>query len=185
MIEQDRSVPLTELPSWVYMLSFVLFVVPIVPAVLVWGIGRVWNEGFGWWLLAGLLILVVVHEGVHALGWKFASRLPWSAFRFGIIWRALAPYCHATEAMNVQAYRIGGAAPLVVTGILPLIYGYLVASNGWVVMGAIAISAAVGDIFVLWTLRDLPADALVRDHSQNAGCIVYLPENDSIQHTNG
>ena len=176
MIEQDRSVPLTELPAWVVWLSIVLMIVPVVPFALLSGIDSVWNEGIGWWLLPAMLVLIVVHEAVHAIAWKFASGLPWKAFRFGVVWKALAPYCHATEMMRVQPYRIGAVAPLIVTGVLPLIYGYVAWSAAWVVLGAVAISAAVGDIFVLWVLRDLPDEALVRDHPSNAGCIVLLPE---------
>lgn len=180
MREEDRSVPLTALPAWVIWLSLALFAVPLLPLIIWQGADAVWRDGFGWQLLPALLLLIVVHEGVHALAWKLASGLPWSAFRFGVLWKALAPYCHATEPMRLRPYQIGAAAPLVVTGIIPLLFGYLAGSAFWVVFAAIALSAAVGDIFVLWLIRDLPTNALLRDHPEHAGCVVLLPDSPEI-----
>lgn len=172
----DLSVPIHLLPGWVYVLSLILVILPIVPYALVYGLPYFFGNGFGLWQIPAILVLIVAHEGVHAIGWKFASGLPWSNFTFGIAWKALAPYCHATARMSATAYRIGAILPLMVTGILPWALALLAGDAGWTFMSAIMISAAVGDIYVLWTLRDIPADALVQDHDAHAGCMVYLPE---------
>jgi hypothetical protein len=171
----DLSVPIHQLPVWVYGLSVILFIVPL----LVYALVRP-NVMAGFFMgenLLYLVVLIVGHEAVHALGWKTASGLPWSKFKFGIAWRALAPYCHATEPMSVAAYRFGAALPAFITGILPVLLAIVLANPGLAFIGAVLCSGAVGDVYVLWTLRDIPADALVQDHSENAGCIVYLPRS--------
>jgi hypothetical protein len=173
--EVDLSVPIIKLPVWVWVLSIVLFIVPL----LVYGLLHPVQIG-EWFSLTSvvyLIVLIIVHEGIHAIAWKYASGLPWSQFKFGIDKKSLSPYCHATAPMDVRAYRIGGGAPLVLVGILPYVISLLNGSSQLAFLSAVMISAAVGDIFVLWTLRNVPDDALCVDHPSQAGCIVYLPEN--------
>jgi hypothetical protein len=171
----DLSVPIHHLPLWVYALSLVLFAVPLAAYALV---RENWLDGFFMGEnLVYLIVLIIAHEGVHALGWKLASGLPWSKFKFGIAWRALAPYCHATEPMSVSAYRLGAALPGLLTGLAPVLLAMVLNNPGLGFIGAVMCSGAVGDIYVIWTLRHIPATALVQDHSENAGCVVFLPGN--------
>jgi hypothetical protein len=172
--EVDLSVPIIRLPAWVWILSIVLWIAPL------FVFARLHPLHVGNWFsiqtAVYLIILIVVHEAIHAIAWKFASGLPWSQFKFGIDKKSLSPYCHATAPMGVQAYRIGGGAPLVLVGILPFVISLLNGDSQLALLSAIMISAAVGDIFVLWTLRNVPDDALCLDHPSQAGCIVYLSE---------
>ncbi|MCU0513910.1 MAG: DUF3267 domain-containing protein [Anaerolineae bacterium] len=170
----DLSVPLHRLPAWVYGLSLVLLVVPLLPYVALYGLDRFLGGAFGAWQVPAALLLIVAHEAVHALGWKLAGGLAWRQFKFGVAWRALAPYCHATAPMPVAAYRLGAVLPLIVTGIVPALLALAAGDAGWTFLSAIMISAAVGDIFVLWTLRHIPAGAQVEDHPSQAGCVVHL-----------
>jgi len=173
--EVDLSVPIIKLPAWVWILSIVLFVAPL------FIFARLHPLHVGDWFtvrtIIYLIILIVVHEGIHAIAWKYASGLPWSQFKFGIDKKSLSPYCHAEALMDIQAYRIGGAAPLVVVGIVPFILALFNADSLLALLSAVMISSAVGDIFVLWTLRNVPDGALCLDHPTQAGCIVYLPDN--------
>jgi hypothetical protein len=175
--EVDLSVPIIKLPLWVWILSIVLFVLPLGLYALFhplsWGVAfpAMFNLETVVWIIA----LILVHEGIHAIAWKTSSGLPWSQFSFGIDKKSLSPYCHAKAPMDVQAYRIGGGAPLLLVGILPFIYALVVASPMWALLSAVMISAAVGDIYVLWTLRSVSDGALCLDHPSQAGCIIYLP----------
>jgi hypothetical protein len=173
MTTLDLSIPAHRLPGWVWWLAIALFVIPLLPFAVRYGFLAVLVGGL--WQIPVVLVLIVAHEAVHAIGWKFAGGLPWSKFKFGIVWKALAPYCHATVPMNVNAYRIGAVMPLIVTGIVPLVLAYIAGDAGWTFISAVMISAAVGDIYVLWTLRDMPSNALIQDHPSQVGCIAYLP----------
>ncbi len=168
---RDLSVPIEEIGTEALGMSVLLIAVPIAVYWLTWG--GVGFRGGNVLNIVGLIIaLVFAHEGVHALGWKIWGGLAWSDLEFGFAWRALAPYCHATAPMRADAYRFGAALPGVVTGVLPYLFGLLTADWLWALSGAILISGAVGDIYVLWLIRELPPDAVVKDHPSNAGCIV-------------
>ena len=172
----DLSIPVDQLPRWIVLLSVVLLIVPLLPYALLYGVGDLLSAFDNIVpMLLGFIALIIAHEAVHAIGWKYASGLPWSNFTFGIIWKALAPYCHATAPMQVQPYRIGAAAPGVVTGLLPWLLALIMRDPTLMIVSAVMISAAVGDIYVLTTLHDLPGDAEVLDHPSHAGCVVYLP----------
>lgn len=174
---KDYSVSIAELPRWVIWLSIILMVIPILIYILAYGWSAVWGPASLLAIFAATIILVIVHELVHAIGWKFASGLSWSRFRFGILWQGLAPYCHAIDPMPLNAYRFGAVLPLVITGILPWLVGLFAVDAALAIAGAVLISGAVGDIYVLWTLRAVPANVLVQDHDSRVGCIVYEPDS--------
>lgn len=173
---EDRSVPLPDLSGALLPLALLLFAAPLLLHALLHGLdlGAALQIG----LLPAFLLFIVAHEVTHAVGWKFASGLPWSRFSFGIDWKTLSPYCHAKDAMGMTPYRFGALLPLVITGVLPALYGLLAADGTWTLLGAVMISGAIGDLYVVWLLRAAPAAALARDHSSHAGCWLYIPEND-------
>ena len=176
MREVDYSLPFDKLPNWLVPLSIMMLVLPLAPLMLQRGFMVIFSESWAWWLLPLIVLLILAHEAVHAIGWKLASGLAWSDFKFGFSWKGLAPYCHATKPMNVRAYRIGAILPALLTGLLPLIIAYWLISVPLILLSGIMISAAVGDVFVLWTVRNLPKEAKVLDHPSQVGCIAYLPE---------
>lgn len=176
MREVDYSLPFDKLPFWLTPLSIVMLLLPLLPFMIQRGFMAIFDETWDWWLLPLLILLILLHEVVHAIAWKLASGLPWSSFKFGFSWKGLAPYCHATAPMNLQAYRIGTVMPAILTGLLPLIIAYAINSAPLILIGGVMISAAVGDAFVLWTLRAAPQNAQVLDHPSQVGCLVYLPE---------
>ena len=174
MFEEDRSVPLTRLPLaiWAMLIGFTLVPGVLYPWVHGWGaFPDLGLEFFGW-----LVALTLLHEGIHAVGWKYASGLPWSAFKFGFAWKSLTPYCHAREAMPVGAYRIGSLLPLALTGLLPWAAGMILGDGDLGLAAAVLIGGAAGDVWVFLSIRDLEPGALVRDHPENAGCVVMRPE---------
>lgn len=175
----DYTVELEALPRWVLWMGLLLMIVPLVPFVFLHGMQALWGNINVLGLILGFIVLIVGHELVHAIGWKFTSGLPWGRFSFGVLWRVLAPYCHAKDPMALTPYRIGAVLPLFVTGILPWLVGLIQADATLTIVGALLISGAIGDIYVLWVLRDLSTRALVQDHPSRAGCIAYLPISDA------
>lgn len=128
-----------------------------------------------WWVLVFVVVVgfsIVVHELLHALSWVFLGRKPWSAIRFGVVWKALAPYAHLTEPIEVRAYRWGVAMPGLVLGIVPSVIG-LATGSGWVmIFGLVFTLAAAGDALILWIIRGVEAGKQVEDHPSRAGCYV-------------
>ncbi len=151
--------------------SVLMVIVPMVVFAAVQGVGRTFGFNFFDFIVLAVL-LILLHEGTHAVGWKIFGDMPWSALSFGIMWRALAPYVHAAQPMTMRAYRIGAALPLFTSGLAPWLLGTITGSGALAWAGAVMISGAIGDAFVLWVTRDLPDDALVFDHPSRVGCIV-------------
>lgn len=158
--------------------------------LLVWGVDHFASRNglqtgtmrIQFWNLAIWLIILfggmALHEGLHVIGWKLASGKPFSTFKFGIDRKTLSPFAHSTEAMPLTPYRIGGALPGIVTGVLPYLIGLVSGSVEWVFWGYLFIMAACGDWIILWLLRKAPSGALVEDHPSLAGCTILLQEDE-------
>ncbi|MCA9903976.1 MAG: DUF3267 domain-containing protein [Anaerolineae bacterium] len=179
---RDVSVPLAQVVIQGTLLSLALLVLPIVIYWVFHGFAVFWvglsGITFIAWI-AAILVGIILHEGIHALGWKTFGNLRWRDLSFGVDRATLSPYCHAHVPMTAAAYRIGALLPGILIGFLPAIIGIVLADAFLTAMGAFLLSAAIGDFIVLWVLRTIPANAHVLDHPSNAGC--YVLESDLPQ----
>lgn len=125
--------------------------------------------------LPALLLGIIGHEILHALTWVVLGKVPIKEIRFNIHWLTLSPYAHAKVPMKKWAYVIGSAMPGVVLGILPFLAGLILSDMRLIWFGVLFSGAAVGDILVLWQIRNVSADALIEDHPSRAGCVVSEP----------
>lgn len=68
-------------------------------------------------LVLGLLfVLIVAHEGIHALVWGLCVPSGFRSIEFGVVWAALTPYCTCAEPMKRWQYLLGSAMPTLVLG---------------------------------------------------------------------
>ncbi|MDX1429240.1 MAG: DUF3267 domain-containing protein, partial [Rhodothermales bacterium] len=123
------------------------------------------------------VLSVPIHEGLHALG-MIATGTPASSISFGAKLREGVVYIHCATPMSLTAYRFTLLLPLVVTGVVPAIVGIVIGS-GWVtVYAALMIVSAIGDMEMVYRLRELPGTTLVRDHPHELGCEIQLVRDD-------
>ncbi len=175
---KDATISLTTANLVAIPLLFVSMLLFLLPHALIWGwetLVEAVRGSVAWlfWLLA--LLAIVVHEGLHALGWAVAGDVPWDKFKFGV--KDLTPYAHVTVPMPVTGYRIGAALPGLVLGVIPGLIGLVTGYGTLTFWGALFTGVAAGDAMIVWLLRDAPADALVRDHPEKAGCELLIPKN--------
>ncbi|HNE04119.1 MAG TPA: DUF3267 domain-containing protein [Anaerolineales bacterium] len=123
-------------------------------------------------LLLVIVMGVILHEIVHGVTWAIAGRKPWTSIKFGVQAKTLTPYCHITEPLEINAYRIGAVMPGLVVGVLPYIYSLMSGNMNWLWFSLVHTSAAGGDWLVLWLIRHVKAGSLVEDHPSQAGCYV-------------
>ena len=178
-MEKDLTISPLKANLYVTPLGLALAGVMLLSYALIWGAASAFDLS---WLLARsinllltLLALVVaglLHELLHAIGWTFFGRQPWSAIHFGMFWLALTPYTHLKVPIDVDAYRAGGILPVLVTGVLPYLIGLVSGSSPWLWLGILMSIAACGDLLSLWLLRRLPAGTMVQDHPSRVGCTV-------------
>ena len=64
------------------------------------------------------------------------------------------------------------ALPGLVLGVLPTAVSWLLGSGALVLFGSLMLITALGDLMILWLIRDVPAGRLVLDHPSEAGCLV-------------
>jgi hypothetical protein len=129
-----------------------------------------WLGGHLLLFVAIFVLSVLVHEGLHALGWMAFGSVPWSEIKFGI--KDATPYAHTGAPMHVGGYRISAALPGLVLGGVPGVVSLFTGSGPLMAYGALMLSAAAGDAVILWLIRDVGAGQLVQDHPTDAGCRV-------------
>ena len=155
-----------------------LMIIPIAavilyPFILIWDyetfkIGQdIFYDNFLYILIGG----IILHELLHGITWgKFASK-GLKSIKFGVKWKFLTPYCHCKEPLKVKHYKIGGAMPLIVMGIIPSIIGLIIGHGGVLTFGIFFIWAASGDIIALYMLQKLDNNIYVSDHPDKMGFI--------------
>ena len=139
---------------------------------LLWGFPSMEGDiGLGWIALL-LLMSIVTHELLHAVGFVYAGGALWSDVRFGVMWKALAPYAHCTQVMQVAPYRVAIALPALLLGVAPTLTGLATGVGVLTFYGYIMLIAACGDAAILWAIRSVPEATLVKDHPSKVGCMV-------------
>jgi len=96
------------------------------------------------------------------------------SIKYGVKWKFLTPYCHCKEPLKVKYYKIGGAMPLIVMGIIPSIIGLIIGHGGVLCFGIFFTWAACGDIISLYMLHKLDNNTYVSDHPDKMGFIREL-----------
>ncbi len=186
---QEVTIPIREivlrLGWWLVIVALVL----CLPMVLLWGVPdlpawpwpAVWLGEIargGALLLLAYVVSVPIHEGLHALG-MLVTGTPRSEITFGARILHGVVYVHCGAEMKLTAYRLVLILPVLVTGLLPAVWG-LAGGSWWIVAYAyLMIVSAAGDLEMYWRLRKFPGDALTRDHPDLLGCEVLLPESRS------
>jgi len=178
---KDVSIPIAEIMRSGTILSLVLLALPLVIYAIV-NRSVTFIDGFaqGGLLLLLMVVAIAVHEGLHALAWMLAGDVKFNEIRFGFDARNLAPYAHARTDMTARAYRVGVLIPGIVLGVIPSVVGIATGDGLMTLFGAIMLSAAIGDMYVFWIIREVPGDAQVRDHPSQAGCMVKVDSVDVI-----
>lgn len=126
-------------------------------------------------LLFSLLFIagVAMHELIHGVFFGLFAESGFSSVRFGFMREYLTPYCHCSEPLKVRHYSLAALMPALLLGFLPIVAAFFVGSLFWLLFGIVFLSAAGGDLMVVWILRKETPDTLVQDHASEPGCWVY------------
>lgn len=129
--------------------------------------------------LNGLLILIlifalstIIHELLHAVGFRLVGGVPFNRIKFGFSWAGLAPFAHCRDPLRASAYRLAVLLPGLVLGIVPGFLGVALQQPLLVMWATLMLLAAGGDTAVLWAVRKVPGTVRVLDHPKKVGCQV-------------
>lgn len=176
---RDVSIPMERAATLAIVLLPVIVLPILLPFWLLWGWDAL-KEGLitaftPWIFLPAFLVSILVHEGLHALGFLLFGRAPREALHFGIDRATFSPFAGCRAPVSARAYRTAVILPALALGALPAVIG-IAAGNGFLtVWGAFMLHAAAGDLIVLWTIREVPGSAPVLDHPERVGCRVLDP----------
>ena len=143
------------------------------PFILIWDYDtfkagkEIFDDYFLFYLIGG----IIIHELLHGLTWGYFALNGLKSIKFGIKWKFLTPYCHCKEPLKVKHYKIGGAMPLIVMGIVPSLIGIIIGHGGILSFGIFFTWAAGGDIIALYMLQKLDNNIYVSDHPEKMGFI--------------
>ena len=76
--------------------------------------GSFFLDGQFFLLFLAILVLLVVHECIHGLTWSLFAPNHFASISFGVIWKALTPYCTCNAPLKRWQYVLGTSMPTLV-----------------------------------------------------------------------
>ena len=75
-------------------------------------------------------------------------------------------FCHCNEPIRMWQYRTTCFLPILLLGILPLLYGMATGNYYFTLFGTFLLIGSIDDLCILWKLRSFSKDAFINDCSQ-------------------
>lgn len=117
-----------------------------------------------------LFLLIVIHEAIHILVFLISTECKLNQIKIGFNKKYLLPYVHCSAVVRVDTYRNSTSAPANFLGLIPTFSGYLTGNPVFFLLGVIMLASSMGDLMVLWKIRKLKRNQLVKDHPTRVGC---------------
>ncbi|MFC5601671.1 DUF3267 domain-containing protein [Sporosarcina koreensis] len=127
------------------------------------------------YFIVGYVVLIVLHELFHLLGFRVFGKVPWRSMVVGMNLKLGIAYATTDRLMTNRAIQKALLLPFWTTGVVPAIIG-LVTSNGiWLGLAAFLIGGAAGDFAMYKELKKLPDDWLVKDDPELPKLYLFEP----------
>lgn len=122
------------------------------------------------------LLATVAHEGIHGLTWGAFAGEHFRSIAFGVIWKALTPYCTCSEPLKRWQYIVGAAMPTLFLG-FGLGAVSVCTGNYWLMILALCmIFGGGGDFYIILKMalhKASGGDVLYYDHPYECGVVVF------------
>lgn len=127
---------------------------------------------------AALLVLIVIHELIHALFLLPGCEKGWKSIHFGMM--QLTPYCHCAEIITMSQFRRSLWGPLWILCPILAAVSVILGDPISFLLTLVMIFGSGGDLYVLYATRKYGGSTtLVFDLEDLVGCEVYLKEEPS------
>lgn len=126
--------------------------------------------------LLALAALVVAHEAIHGLSWAPFAENGLKDIEFGFMKQYLTPYCTCLTPLTKGQYIFGALMPMIVLGIIPMIWGIIAGSLYIEFIGIVMTNSAAGDILIVRNILRYKTDAetvVYIDHPTQAGGVIF------------
>ncbi len=125
--------------------------------------------------IVGYVVLIILHEFFHLLGFRIFSKVPWRKMIVGINLRLGIAYATTNVMMTNQSIRKSLLFPFWMTGIVPAIIGLYYADGVLIGLSSLLIGGAAGDFVMYMELKQLPGDWLVQDDPEKPTLYLFAP----------
>lgn len=126
--------------------------------------------------IVGYILLIILHELFHLLGFRVFGGVPWRKMIVGVNLKMGIAYATTDQLMTNRAIRKALLLPFWTTGILPAFIGLYIGSGLLVSLSALLIGGAAGDFAMYKELKELPDDWVVKDDPALPKLYVYSPD---------
>ncbi|WP_432362743.1 DUF3267 domain-containing protein [Sporosarcina sp. UB5] len=126
-------------------------------------------------LMVGYVVLIVLHELIHLLGFRVFGKVPWRSMVIGMNLKLGIAYATTDRLMTNKAIQKALLLPFWTTGVVPAIIGLTIGNGVWLTLAALLIGGAAGDFAMYKELRKLPDDWLVKDDPQLPKLYLFKP----------
>ncbi len=123
------------------------------------------------------IVLIALHEGLHALGMLMVG-IPPKNIKFGMIPKQGMLYCTCDVPMTADKYMLVLMLPILVTGILPWIIATIYLNIVYVALFAGLIVGGAGDVYMIAKLSKYPSKQLISDHPEAPAFYLLYKENE-------
>ena len=127
-------------------------------------------------LFLAIVGLLVVHECIHGLTWGLFAPRHFASISFGVIWKALTPYCTCSAPLRRWQYALGIAMPTLVLGAGLTIAAAALHQNWLFLLAEIMILGGGGDFLILlhmFRYRPASGEVLCLDHPYECGFVAF------------
>ena len=128
------------------------------------------------WFFIGYVLLIVLHECFHLVGFWLYGKAPWRSMDYGVNLKMGVAYATTTVPIQNIAMKKAILLPFWVTGVLPMIIGFGIGSLLLVLLGAWLIGGAAGDFAMYKELRKFPNSLMVKDDPEKPRLYVLKQE---------
>lgn len=122
-----------------------------------------------------LFIGYIIHILIQGLTWQLFGNNKSNTIRYGIrrtTRGSVSFQAYCKEPIELKIYKLGITIPGIILGILPAVLGIITGHSFVFVFGLFGILYSGEDILILWLLRNIADDSLVKTHSKKTGCYV-------------
>jgi hypothetical protein len=125
----------------------------------------------GGWMAALVIVIgsAIVHEAIHALGWRVFGRVPWRSMSVRPSWRGLGIAADPGVAVSATAHRVARALPALMLGGAPVVVGLATGRGLFVLWGLFLLFECFTDIAVLFAMWAVAPEAMVVDTPDRLG----------------
>lgn len=156
---------------WITLGSLILLIICDYLLYGTWIFSVSWSALF--LTILGYIVLIVLHEFFHLLGFRLFGGVPWKKMQFGLNLELGVAYATMDQRLTNRAMRASLLLPFWMTGIIPALLGLYWQNGVLYVLAALLIGGAAGDFAMYVKLRKYPPNALIEDDSKEPKLYVY------------